>query len=103
MMVTPIPTVPEYSRVGGTVDSADFLCPIGRPVSDDFRHFFIQIATEYDADPIPKVADYSRIRWIQPIFRVRSPDPFLMIFAIFFTQIATEYDGEPIPTVADYS
>ncbi len=40
----------EYSRLGGTADSADFQGPIARPVSDDFRHFFTQIATEYDAD-----------------------------------------------------
>ncbi len=37
-------------------DSADFQGPIARPVSDDFHHFFAQIATEYDADPIPTVA-----------------------------------------------
>ncbi len=33
----PIPTLAEYSRLGGT---ADFQGPIARPVSDDFRHFF---------------------------------------------------------------
>ncbi len=33
--------------------------PIARPVSDDFRRFFTQIATEYGGDPIPTVADYS--------------------------------------------
>ncbi len=43
----PIPTVADYSRRGGTADSADFQGPIVRPVSDDFRHFFTQIATEY--------------------------------------------------------
>ncbi len=35
-----------YSRLGGTADSADFQSPIARPVSDDFRHFFTQIAIE---------------------------------------------------------
>ncbi len=49
----PIPTVADYSRLGGTADSQG---PITRPVSDDFRHFFTQIATEYDADPIPIMA-----------------------------------------------
>ncbi len=37
---------PSLTTVG-TTDSADFQGPIARPVSDDFRHFFTQIATEY--------------------------------------------------------
>ncbi len=50
----------EYSRPGGTADSAGFQGPIGRPVSEDFCHFFAQIATEHNGDPIPTVAEYSR-------------------------------------------
>ncbi len=45
-MVNPILTVADYTRLGGTADSADFQGPIARPFSDDFRHFFTQIATE---------------------------------------------------------
>ncbi len=52
----PIPTVADYSRLGGTADSDDFQGERARPISDDFRHFSTQIATEYDADPIPTVA-----------------------------------------------
>ncbi len=38
------------------------------------------------------------------VFRVRSPDPFLTIFAIFsLIPMVTEYDGDPIPTEPDYS
>ncbi len=37
----------HYSRLGGTADSADFQIPITRPVSDDFRNFFAEIATKY--------------------------------------------------------
>ncbi len=51
----------DYSRLVGNADSADFQGPIARPVSDDFYHFFTQIATEYDGDPIQTVADYSRL------------------------------------------
>ncbi len=54
-------SVADYSRLGGTSDWADFHGPIARPVSDDFRHFFTQIATEYDGDPTSTVADYSRL------------------------------------------
>ncbi|MCP3662252.1 MAG: hypothetical protein GY696_07115 [Gammaproteobacteria bacterium] len=88
----PIPTVSEYSRLGGSADSADFQGPIGKPVSDDFRHFFTQIATEYDGDPIPTVTDYSRLGGTadSAVFHGQSPDPFLTIFAIFFTQSDTE-------------
>ncbi len=43
----------DYSRLGGTADSADFLGLIARPVSEVFRHFFAQIATEYDDDHVP--------------------------------------------------
>ncbi len=75
-----------YSRLGGTADLADFQGPIARLVSLDFRHFFTQPATEYDGDPIPTVAENSGLGAILPIrsiLKVRSPDPFLTIFAIF--------------------
>ncbi len=62
------------------------------PVSDDFRHFFTQIATEYDGDPVPTVAECSRlggtadsVDFQGPIARPVSDD-----FRHFFTQIATE-------------
>ncbi len=51
----------DYSRHGGTADSADFQGPIARPVSEDLRHFFTQITTEYDGEPNPTVAEYSRL------------------------------------------
>ncbi len=83
----------DYPRLGGTADSADFQGPIGRPVSDDFRHFVTQIATEYDGDPILTVAEYSRLRGTAdsadfqgPIARPVSDD-----FCHFLTQIDTEY------------
>ncbi len=58
----PIPNIVLHPQFVGTTDSADFQGPIARPVSDDFRHFFTQIATEYDGDPIPTVAEYSTTR-----------------------------------------
>ncbi len=48
----------KYSRLSGTADSADFQGSTARPVSEDFRHFFTQIVTEYDADPITTVAEH---------------------------------------------
>ncbi len=57
------------------------------------------------ANPIPglRYIYSSLVPQIQPIFRVRSPDPFLALFTIFFVQTATEYYGAPIPMVAEYS
>ncbi len=85
-MGNPIPNIVLHPQFVGTTDSADFQGPIARSFSDDFRHFFTQIATEYDGDPIPTVADSSRLGGdlsIRPIFRVWSPHPFLTTFAIF--------------------
>ncbi len=86
----------------GTTDSADFQGPIARSISDDFHHFFAKIATEYDGDPIPTLAEYSRLGGTAdsadfqgPIARPVSDD-----FRHFFTQIATDADADPIPTVA---
>ncbi len=56
-MANPIPKNVLHAQFDGTTDWADVHLSVGRPVSDDFRHFFTQIATEYDADPIPTVAD----------------------------------------------
>ncbi len=82
----------SYIQFVGSTDSADFQGPIARPVSDDFRHFFTQIATEYDGDPIPTLTEYSRLGGTAdsadfqgPIARPVSDD-----FRHFFTQIATE-------------
>ncbi len=92
-MANPIPIIVLHPQFVGTMDSADFQGPIARPVSDDYHHFFAQIATEYDCDPMPTVAEYgthdSALLPIRPIFSVPSPDPFHH----FFAQIATEYDG----------
>ncbi len=82
----------EYSRLAGTADSADFQGLFARPVSDDFRHFFTQIATEYDGDPIPTVADYSRFGGTADSADFRGPIALTVSddFRHFFTQIATE-------------
>ncbi|MCP3663577.1 MAG: hypothetical protein GY696_13980 [Gammaproteobacteria bacterium] len=76
----------------GTTDSADIQGPIARLVTGDFHHFFAQIANEYDGDPIPTVAEYSRLGGTAnsadfqgPIARTVSDD-----FRHFCTQIATE-------------
>ncbi len=55
IMANPIPNIVLHSQFVGTTDSADFQGLIARPVSGDFHHFFAQIATEYDGDPIPTV------------------------------------------------
>ncbi len=60
-MANPIPKIVLHLQFVGTTDSTDFQDPIARPVSDDFRHFFTQIVTEYDGEPIPTVAGYSRL------------------------------------------
>ncbi|MCP3668580.1 MAG: hypothetical protein GY696_39880 [Gammaproteobacteria bacterium] len=60
-MANPIPNIVLHPQFVGTTDSAGFQGPIARSVSDDFRHFFAQIITEYDVDPIPIVGDYSRL------------------------------------------
>ncbi len=84
----------EYSRLGGTADSADFQGPIARPVSDDFHHFFTEIATEYHGDPIPTMADYSRLGGTADSADFQGPigSPVSDDFRHFFIQIATEYD-----------
>ncbi len=73
-MANPIPIL--HPQFVGTTDSADFQCPVARPVSGDFHHFFAQIATEYDGGPIRTVAGYydSAVLPIRPIFRVVSGD-----------------------------
>ncbi len=60
-MKNPIPNIVLHPQFVGTTDSAGFQGPIARSVSDDFRHFFAQIITEYDGDPIQTVEDYSRL------------------------------------------
>ncbi len=92
----------DYSRLGGTADSADFQGPIARPVSEDFRHFASQIATEYDGDAIPALAEYSRPGGTADSADFQGPiaRPFSDDFRHFFTQIATEHDADPIPNVA---
>ncbi len=84
-MANTIPNIVLHTQFVGTMDSADFQGPIAGPVSEDFRHFFTQIATEYDDDPIPtwQTTHDSAVLPIRPIFRVRSPDTFLTIFGIF--------------------
>ncbi len=91
-MANPIPNIVLHLQFVGTADSTDFQGPIARPVSDDFRHFFTQIATEYDGDPVPTVAECSRLGGTAdsadfqgPIARPVSDD-----FRYFFTQIATQ-------------
>ncbi len=56
-VANPIPNVALHPQFVGTTDSAGFQGPIARSVSDEFRHFFTQIVTEYDGDSIPTVAD----------------------------------------------
>ncbi len=75
-----------------TADSADYQGLITRPVSDDFHHFFTQIVTEYDDDPIPTVADYSRLGGTADLADFQGPiaRPISHDFRHFFTQIATE-------------
>ncbi len=81
-MANHIPNIVLHPQFIGTTDSAGFQGPIARPVSDDVHHFFTKIATEYDGDPIPRWEN-THDSAVRPIFRVRSPDPFLTIFAIF--------------------
>ncbi len=100
-VANPIPNIVLHPQFVGTTDSAGFQGPIARNVSDDFHHFFTQIATEYDGDPIPTVADGGTADSAD--FQGLIPRPVSDDFRHFFTQIATEYDGDPIPTVADYS
>ncbi len=87
----PIPTVAEYSPLGGTAGLADFQGPIATPVSDDFRHFFTQIATEYSLRAGDWYAPYARstrfyhlfVKQLPPTLDIPPSDdipPFLPIF-----------------------
>ncbi len=58
-MANPIPDIVLHPQLVGTTDSADFQGLIAKPISEAFHHFFAQIATEYDGDPITTVAEYS--------------------------------------------
>ncbi len=91
-MLNPIPNIDLHQRFIGITDSADFQGSIARLVSDDFRHFFTQIATEYDGDPIPTVADYSRLGGTADSADIQGPiaRPVSDDFFLFFTQIDTE-------------
>ncbi len=85
-MANHIPDIVLHPQFVGTTGSTDFYGPIARPVSGDFRHFFAQIATEYDADPNPTVAENSGLGGTSDSADFQGPitsDPFLMIFAIF--------------------
>ncbi len=92
-MANPIHNIELHPEFAGTTDSADFLGPIARPVSGEFHHFFTQIATEYDGDPSPTVADYSRRGGTADSadFQGRIARPVSDDFRHFFTQIAAEY------------
>ncbi len=84
-MTNPIPNIVLHPQFVGTTDSADFQGPIAKHFSDDFHHFSLKSPPNMMVTPYRRwySAPDSAVLPIRPIFRVRSPDPFLMIFAIF--------------------
>ncbi len=77
--------VTDWSRLGGTADSADFQGPIAIPVSDDFRFAIFSYKSPLNTMVAPSQQWQTThdLLPIRPIFMIRSPDPFLMIFVIF--------------------
>ncbi len=79
-MANPIPNIVLHPQFVRTTDSADFRGPIARPVSR-FSLFLHSNRHGIRWRPHPNAGRVLTI--FRAIFRVRSPDPFLTIFAIF--------------------
>ncbi len=76
----------KIGLISSEIDSADFRGLIARPVSDDFRHFFIQIPPNTMVTPsqLWQTTHDSAVLPIWPIFRVRSREAVSMRQIEFF-------------------